>query len=76
MRQAPLDVALEAPLFFWNLGNELLISLEDSLSKEKLTTREKQILEENGVGIKQFTQSLKEIYLNSMRLQVKDYTSA
>jgi len=75
MRQVPLDIALEAPSFFFHLGNELLNSLADSLSKEKLTTQEKQILEENGVGIKQFTQSLKEIYSSSTRLLQSDFMS-
>ena len=76
MRQVPLDIALEAPNFFFRLGSELLKSLADSLSREKLTIQEKQILEENGVGIRQFTQSLREIYLNSQRLLQEDFMSA
>ena len=69
MRDAPLDVALEAQLFFYHLGNELLNSMADYLAGEKMTIQEKQTLEEHGVGIRAFTQSLKEIYSTSKKLQ-------
>ena len=67
----PLDVVMGALLFFWNLSNELLQITLNYLSeemKENLTTQQRQILEQSGAGINQFTESLKGILPNSMKL--------
>jgi hypothetical protein len=67
----PLDVVMGSLLFFWNLSNELLQITLNYLSeemKENLTTQQRQILEQSGAGINQFTESLKGILPNSMKL--------
>jgi len=59
MKYTPLDVVLGANVFFYNLGNVLLKHTLDYLEGEVQTnTQAKQILEENGVGIRAFTQLL------------------
>jgi hypothetical protein len=65
MKAMPLDVALGANVFFWNLGSELLIGLVEFLENE-LTTKEKAILAKQlnlisgGGGINQYIQLQKE----------------
>jgi len=67
MKFTPLDVVLGANVFFYNLGNVLLKHTVDYLEGEVQTnTQAKQILEENGVGIKAFTQLLED---NSISLK-------
>lgn len=68
MEFAPLEIALAAKLFFWNLENELLQAtlyyLENQIqtSKEISTTLAKELnLQSNGVGIKAYMQSLREM---------------
>lgn len=68
MEFAPLEIALGAKLFFWNLENELLQAtlyyLENQIqtSKEISTTLAKELnLQSNGVGIKAYMQSLREM---------------
>jgi uncharacterized protein YqfB (UPF0267 family) len=70
MKYAPLDVVLGMQVFFYNLLNELQ-SVSIRYIQEKmmeLSEVEKKHLEENGVGINQFTQQLKEIYYDSIQL--------
>ena len=63
MKGAPLDVVLGSQVFFYNLGTELLRHTMDYLEmKGEMNSQVKQILAENGDGIKAFTQSLQEIY--------------
>jgi hypothetical protein len=75
MKFAPLDVVLASSVFFWTLGNELLQAtlnyLENEMTKNnKLTTTfQKQLnLPNDGDGINQYMQSLKETLQSSMRL--------
>ena len=64
MKESTLDIMLGANVFFYNLGNELLKHTVESLEgQENQSTQVKQILGENGAGIKAFTQSLEGIYL-------------
>jgi hypothetical protein len=72
---APLDVCISASVFFYNLGNELLTAtlnyLEKNLKKDKSlsTTLAKQLnLPNDGDGISQYMDSLKEMLQSSMRL--------
>jgi hypothetical protein len=70
MKYAPLDVVLGMQVFFYNLLNELQnVSIRYIQEKMmELSEVEKKHLEENGVGINQFTQQLKEIYYDSIQL--------
>lgn len=74
MLDAPVSVPIGANVFFYRLGKELsshlIHSLVDRVNKD-LTLR--QTLEQNGVGINQFTQSLKEMSLNLKTLQNYPY---
>lgn len=64
MKFAPLSVALGAQVFFYNLSNDLLKHTMAYLEKEgMMNTQVKQILEENGDGIKAFTHLLEGNYL-------------
>lgn len=83
MKYAPLDVVLGSSVFFWNLGNELLVATMDYLEMEmkkdkKLSaTLAKQLnLENNGDGISQYMQSLKETSLSLTKLPEWDYLNA
>jgi hypothetical protein len=75
MKFAPLDVVIASSVFFWNLGNELLQAtlsyLENEMKKNKnlSATFQKQLnLQNDGDGISQYMQSLKETLQSSMRL--------
>jgi hypothetical protein len=63
MKDAPASVYLGAKVFFWNLSSDLLKYLPKYLDRET-TEAEKTILEQNGVGISQLTQSLQTILPN------------
>jgi len=70
LKYMPLDVVFGAMVFFWNLNNELIQTILNYLHKEttKLTTQQKERLEQNGVGINQSMESLKEMLPSLMRL--------
>jgi len=70
MKDAPVNVALGAIVFFYRLGNALSSYLLDSLT-QKLKTDKQLIkdLERNGDGINQYMQSLEEISQNLKKLQ-------
>lgn len=70
MKDAPVNVALGAIVFFYRLGNVLSSYLLDSLT-QKLKKDPELIkdLEQNGDGINQYTQSLEEMSQNLKRLQ-------
>ena len=72
MKFAPLDVVLGMQVFFYNLLNELqnvtIHYLQEKMTE--LSEAEKKHLEENGVGINQFMQHLKEISLDSIQLPI------
>ena len=79
MKFAPLDVVLASSLFFWTLGNELLTATLNYLEKEMMknktlsTTLAKQLnLENDGDGINQYMDSLRETLQSSMRLPTTD----
>lgn len=75
MEYAPLDIALAAKLFFWSLESELLQATLSYLEKEIMKNKEisaslvKELnLTNNGVGINQYMQSLKETSQSLMKL--------
>ena len=81
MKYAPLDVVLPASVFFWSLGNELLTAtlsyLEKQMTRKAKTILAKQLnLENNGDGINQYINSLKETLQSLNELQERDFLSA
>jgi hypothetical protein len=81
MKYAPLDVVLPASIFFWTLGNELLTAtlsyLENKMTRKQKTILAKQLnLENNGDGINQYINSLKETLQSLKVLQNSDFLSA
>jgi len=67
MKFTPVDIAISSSIFFWNLGAELLTATLTYLERQIKTNKKTQTslanklnLENNGVGISQFTHSLKE----------------
>lgn len=70
MKDSPIQVALGATVFFYNLGKDLSKHLTDSLQKQlKEDSDFQNHLEQNGVGINQFTHSLKEMSESLKKLQ-------
>ena len=69
MLQMPLDVALGAMVFFYNLGNALLMSTLNYLEKDKalMDLAEKHSLGVNGVGIVPTMALLKEMLEDLMK---------
>jgi uncharacterized protein YecA (UPF0149 family) len=77
MKFAPLDVVIASSVFFWSLGSELLTAtlsyLENEMKKNKnlTTTFQKQLnLQNDGDGINQYMQSLRETLQDSMKLPI------
>jgi len=70
MKDAPVNVALGATIFFYRLGNVLsdylLNSLTEQMTKDKELIKD---LEQSGGGINQYMQSLKEMSQNLKKLQ-------
>jgi hypothetical protein len=63
LKYMPLDIALGCMLFFSTLLNDCVNGLTDYIQSEvEQSEQVKKILEENGVGINQFTQQLKETF--------------
>lgn len=58
-----LEIVLGSMLFFWNLSNELLIAMKVYLAQPKNKILLEAALEQNGVGINQFLQSLTDVSL-------------
>lgn len=79
MKEMPLSVVMGAVVFFYNLGIELskasLNYLQQTMKKAK-TSRLKEALEQNGDGINQFMDSLKETSQNLTKLQKSPFTNA
>ena len=70
MKDSPIQAALGSTVFFYHLGNELSKHLIVSLEKQlKEDSEFQQTLEQNGVGINQYTQSLKEMSQSLTKLQ-------
>lgn len=61
MKYMPLSNLKGTAVFFSTLRNELLNSTLNYMKVEGLTTKEQQILEKSGVGIKTFIQSLEAV---------------
>ena len=79
MKDAPVNVALGAMVFFYRLGSKLAKYTIVSTLKEGNqldNTHLKQTLEESGVGINQFMDSLEEMSEDLMKLQRLTYTNA
>jgi hypothetical protein len=75
MKDAPASVYLGAKVFFWNLSSDLLKYLPNYLERET-TEQEKTILEQNGVGISQLTQSLQTILPNTNLFTNSQYSNS
>jgi hypothetical protein len=70
MKDSPIQAALGSTVFFYHLGNELSKHLIVSLEKQlKEDSEFQQTLEQNGVGINQYTQSLKAMSQSLTKLQ-------
>lgn len=70
-KNMPVDVALGANFFLFNLGEELLrTTLKYSLQEKGLTMEEKAILQESGVGFRASLDSLREM-LQSYDISLK-----
>lgn len=78
MKEMPLSVVMGAVVFFYHLGIELskasLNFLEMEVKRAK-TSQLKEALEQNGVGISQFMDSLKETSRSLTQLQKSPFTS-
>jgi hypothetical protein len=63
MKRTPVDIALGASVFFYNLRNELqrAILKYSSDQMEELTSQQREILLQNGVGFSHYILSLREI---------------
>ena len=73
MKMMPLSVVMSCMVFFYSLGTELAqatLSYTQKVVKESSTTSQvREALELNGVGINQFTDSLKAMSEDLMKLQ-------
>lgn len=70
MKRMPAEYALGASLFFWNLRTELSETILNYLTKEmeeELTTQQREILLQNGVGFNHYMLSLTEM-LNGLKI--------
>ena len=77
MLDAPVNVALGATVFFYRLGSELSKHMMDYLENQlKEDSELQQTLEQNGVGISQFTDLLKATQQNLKTLQNFPYFNA
>jgi len=78
MKEMPLSAVMSSMVFFYDLGTELsrasLAYLEMEMRKDK-TSQLKEALEESGVGISQFMDSLKETSQSLTRLQKNQFLS-
>ena len=82
MKYMPMEIAISARVFFYDLGNELLNStlsyLEQMMNKkpsrrQRRTSQKEGNLLNSGDGILQYMQSLKEISQSLMKLPDTDY---
>jgi len=78
MKDAPVNVALGAMVFFYRLGKKLSKYTMDYLQHQQTLQDSKQDkdLEKSGDGISQFTHLLEEKYQELIKLQKFHYTSA
>lgn len=75
MKDMPLDVVFSSVVFFYNLGIELSSNMMDYLTEDQMTNlmEGQHIFPKDGVGIQQFTNSLKDVLQNSKISLRKDY---
>lgn len=82
MKYMPMEIAISARVFFYDLGNELLNSTVDyleTLTSKKQSRRQRRISQKeanllsNGDGIQVYMQSLREISQSLMKLPDTDY---
>jgi hypothetical protein len=75
MKDMPLDVVFSAVVFFYNLGIELSSNMMDYLTEDQMTNlmEGQHSFPKDGVGIQQFTNSLKDVLQNSKISLRKDY---
>jgi hypothetical protein len=78
MKQMPLEVALGAMVFFYNLGRALLNNIPNSFREQmaKLTSQQKQTLTANGDIIAAFTVLVEEALPDLIKLPSSLYTNA
>ena len=79
MKDAPVNVALGAMVFFYRLGKKLCKYTMDYLllqQKQNQTSTQEKALERNGDGINQFMLSLEKTYQELVKSQKFHYTSA
>tara|TARA_R100000655_G_scaffold106788_1_gene156416 strand:+ start:154 stop:825 length:672 start_codon:yes stop_codon:yes gene_type:complete len=78
MKQMPLNIVLGSLVFFWSLSKELMIHIPSffKVEVENLSSQQKQILEENGVGIQAYMDSVKEMYYSLTMLQNNQFINA
>ena len=78
MKDAPVNIALGAMVFFYRLGKKLSKYTMDYLQHQQTLQDSKsdKALEKSGDGINQFTHLLEEKYQELMKLQRFHYTSA
>jgi len=80
MKMMPLSVVMSCMVFFYHLGTELAQATSNYIlkvmKKENSTTSQlKEALEQSGVGINQFTDSLKAMSEDLMKLQLYPSTN-
>jgi len=75
MKDMPLDVCFSAVVFFYNLGIELSSNMMDYLTENQLSnlTEGQHSFLNDGGGIQQFTNSLRDVLQNSKISLKKDY---
>jgi hypothetical protein len=81
MKGMPLDVAISANVFFWNLGIDLLEGTMNFLQEQMKEMNQEELeiiakelnLAKGGDGIVQYMQQQKEILRSSMRLLSSPY---
>jgi len=76
MLNMPLDVALSAIVFFYRLGNDLLISTMDYLMQKVENSQKQGNLESDGDGIQVSTDLLKGMLGDLMKLQNYQFINA
>jgi hypothetical protein len=77
MKDAPVNVALGATLFFYRLGIKLSKHTMNSILSEEmeLTTHQREILEKNGAGINLYMDSLEVMCVDWMKSQSYQFTN-
>ena len=80
MKHMPLNVALGAMVFFYRLGmklsNHTMNSMVKQMEDSQLLEAEKMFLQQNGVGINQYTQLLREMSQSLTKLPKSQFTNA